>query len=57
MEVQEAPCFFTIDEGDRLGIVFPTDNGGTKIVYLTRNIKERVREVLDHSRHLSENLA
>ena len=47
----------TIDEGDRLGIVLPTSDGGSKIVYLPRNIQKRVREILDRSRNLPENLS
>jgi hypothetical protein len=40
------PSWVTIDEGDRLGIVFASDDGGTEIVYLMRNLEDRVLKVL-----------
>jgi hypothetical protein len=44
---REQPSWVTIDEGDRLGIVFASDDGGTEIVYLMRNLEDRVLDILD----------
>lgn len=51
------PTFVTIDYGDRLGIVFPTDDGGTKLVYLMRNLEDRVLSVLNGRGDLTEDSA
>ena len=46
--------FVTIDDGERLGIVFPSDDGGTELVYLTRNFEETLARVLNRSREVPE---
>jgi hypothetical protein len=48
------PTWVTIDEGDRLGIVFPTDDGGTELIYIIRNLEDRVLRILDGGGDLAE---
>ena len=53
----DGPTWVTIDEGDRLGIVFSTDDGGTELVYLMRDLHDRVLQILHGGGDVLEDFA